>query len=165
MEAYSKVLDNAAIPVKKSIEDDRDRVIEVVDTKEYKDEKKPHYIQLFVEILDGADSCNNVSRLRSYADKASALKIRLLDEMIELDAKLAAKKAQGTPPIGGGKETPPSIVIDVPKKTTKNVTIKNVAKTSSWRIEKAEDVDKYVDQLKKSLLEELNNNDIVNVEF
>ena len=130
------------------------------------DNRKPGYIQLFVEIWNGADTCNNVSRLRSYADKASALKIRLLDEMNDLDAELAAKKAQAAQKDNEDAGTPATdIVVDVPVKKTKNVTIKNVARTSSWRIEKAEDVDKYIDQLKKTLLDELNNSDIINVEF
>ena len=162
MNAYTDILEKAAVPVKQSIEDDRDRVIEVVDTKEYKDEKKPKYQEMFVEIWNGADTCNNVSRLRAYADEASALKIRLLDEMNELDAAIAAKKAAENAARG---DVPTPDVVKVPKKKTKNVTIKTVAHTSSWRIEKAEDVDKYIDQLKKSLLDELNENDIVNVEF
>ena len=163
MNAYTDILEKAAVPVKQSIEDDRDRVIEVVDTKEYKDEKKPKYQEMFVEIWNGADTCNNVSRLRAYADKASALKIRLLDEMNDLDAAIAAKKAAEN--AASGNTPAPDVVVKVPQKKTKNVTIKTVAHTSSWRIEKAEDVDKYIDQLKKSLLDELNENDIVNVEF
>lgn len=162
MNAYTDILEKAAVPVKQSIEADRDRVIEVVDTKEYKDEKKPEYQEMFVEIWNGADTCNNVSRLRAYADKASALKIRLLDEMNELDAAIAAKKAAEN--AARGDVPTPDVVVKVPKKT-KNVTIKTVAHTSSWRIEKAEDVDKYIDQLRKSLLDELNENDIINVEF
>lgn len=51
-----------------------------------------------------------------------------------------------------------------PKNDSK-MTIKNVTHTSSWRIESAEDVDKHVEQLKKALLDELSDNDIVNVEF
>jgi hypothetical protein len=163
MNAYTDILEKAAVPVKQSIEDDRDRVIEVVDTKEYKDEKKPKYQEMFVEIWNGADTCNNVSRLRAYADEASALKIRLLDEMNELDAAIAAKKVAEN--AAKGDVSTPDVVVKVPQKKTKNVTIKTVAHTSSWRIEKAEDVDKYIDQLKKSLLDELNENDIVNVEF
>ena len=163
MNAYTDILEKAAVPVKQSIEDDRDRVIEVVDTKEYKEEKKPKYQEMFVEIWSGADTCNNVSRLRAYADKASALKIRLLDEMNDLDAAIEAKKAAAN--ATDVDTAKPDMIVKVPQKKTKNVTIKTVAHTSSWRIEKAEDVDKYIDQLKKSLLDELNENDIVNVEF
>ena len=86
--------------------------------------------------------------------------------MNDLDAKLAAKKAQAAQKDNEDAGAPATdIVVNVPVKRTKNVTIKNVARTSSWRIEKAEDVDKYIDQLKKTLLDELNNSDIINVEF
>ena len=64
----------------------KDRVVEIVDTKEYVVEKKPKYMELFLEISSGAEKCNNVSGLRSYADKAEALKIRLLNEMDAMDA-------------------------------------------------------------------------------
>ena len=59
------------------------------------------------------------------------------------------------------------VAVKVPVKKTKNVTMKNVTHTSSWRIESEADVDKCIDQLKKSLLEELGKDDvdIVNVEF
>lgn len=53
----------------------------------------------------------------------------------------------------------------MPVKKTRNVTIKNVTHTSSWRIESVEDVEKCVNQLRKSLMDELNGNDVVNVEF
>ena len=48
---------------------------------------------------------------------------------------------------------------------TKNVTIRDMTHTSSWRLESAGDVDNVLDALRKNLLAELNENDIVNVEF
>ena len=50
-------------------------------------------------------------------------------------------------------------------KNTKNVTIKNMTRTSSWRLENEQDVDKYLAKLRQVLLEELEESDIVNVEF
>ena len=50
-------------------------------------------------------------------------------------------------------------------KTTKNVTIKNMTHTSSWRLESSEDVEKVLESLRKTLLDELEKSDIVNVEF
>lgn len=165
MDAYSKVLESASAPVMQSIEEAKDRVVEVVDTKEYAAEKKQKYIELFIEISDGAGKCNNVSVLRSYADKAEALKIRLLNEMDAMDAEITRKKAEEEEkkkcPDGGAAD----VVVRVPVKKTKNVTIKNVTHTSSWRIESVEDVEKCVNQLRKSLMDELNGNDVVNVEF
>ena len=165
-EAYMKVLEAQAAPVMQSIKEARDRVVEVVDSKEYTDEKKPKYIELFMEISDGASQCNNVSVLRSYADKAQALKIRLLNEMDALDEEMARKKAGND---GGGKNDGSGIdmVIKVPVKKTKNVAIKNVIHMSSWRIESKDELEKYLDQLRQSLLIELDKNDVdvINVEF
>ncbi len=165
MDAYSKVLEAASAPVMQSIEEAKGRVVEVVDTKEYASEKKQKYIELFIEIIGGAERCNNVSVLRSYADKAEALKIRLLNEMDAIDADIARKKAEEEEkkqnPDGGSAD----IIVKVPVKKTRNVTIKNVTHTSSWRIESVEDVEKCVNQLRKSLMDELNGNDVVNVEF
>lgn len=165
MDAYAKVLEAASTPVMQSIEEAKGRVVEVVDTKVYVSEKKQKYIELFMEIRGGAERCNNVSVLRSYADKAEALKIRLLNEMDAIDADIAKKKAEEEEKKYNSDGGAIDMIIKVPVKKTKNVTIKNVTHTSSWRIESAEDVEKCVNQLRKSLLDELNGNDVVNVEF
>ena len=174
--AYQKVLDEASVPVMAQIDDDRDRVIETVDTKEYKDEKRPKYIELFVEIHDGAETCNNVSVLRSYADKADALKIRLLNEMDQLDIAFAKKKAeeevkkQGDQNNGGqvgtqGQSAGGVAGYTVKVKKTKNVPIKTAIHTQSWRIESEADIDAYLNKLKVELVRELQDNDVVNIEF
>ena len=165
MDAYSKVLEAASAPVMQSIEEAKGRVVEVIDTKEYASEKKQKYIELFIEISNGAARCNNVSVLRSYADKAEALKIRLLNEMDAMDVDIAKKKAEEEEKKKNPDGGPADVIIEVPVKKTKNVTIKNVTHTSSWRIESAEDVEKCVNQLRQSLMDELNGNDVVNVEF
>ncbi len=165
MDAYSKILETASAPVMQSIEEAKSRVVEVVDTKVYASEKKQKYIELFMEIRGGAERCNNVSVLRSYADKAEALKIRLLNEMDAIDADIAKKKAEEEKKKQNPDSESVDLIIKVPVKKTKNVTIKNVTHTSSWRIESAEDVEKCVNQLRKSLMDELNENDVVNVEF
>lgn len=165
MDAYTKILEAASAPVMQSIEAAKGRVVEVVDAKAYVSEKKPKYIELFMEISNGAERCNNVSVLRSYADKAEALKIRLLNEMDAIDADIVKKKAQEQEKKKKQDGEAVDMTIKVPVKKTKNVTIKNVTHTLSWRIESAEDVEKCVNQLKKSLLKELDGNDIVNVEF
>ncbi len=74
MNCYMRILEEQAEPVKDSINQDRNRVFEVLNTKSYKDAKFNRYLELFKEIMDGAEHCNNVSTLRSYADKAEALK-------------------------------------------------------------------------------------------
>lgn len=171
---YDELLTQETKPVQNSIEDDKDRVLEVLAVKPYKDKYYNHYASQFAELRDGAASCNNISNLRSFADKANALKIRLLNEMDELDIKLQHQKQQGlekqNKDVGNGATTPQNFVAaeapakyNVPK--TKNVSIKRMAHTSSWRLQTAEDVDKYLEQLRQALLKELETSDIVNIEF
>ena len=93
MNAYTKILDAESAPVLDSIDQDRERVLEVLDIKPYRDNKRERYLEQFAEIRQGAEKCNNVSSLRSFADKADTLKIRLLNEMDQLDLAEAKKKA------------------------------------------------------------------------
>ena len=93
MNAYTKILDEESAPVLDSIDQDRDRVLEVIDTKPYRDSKRERYLAQFSEIRQGAEKCNNVSSLRSFADKADALKIRLLNEMDQLDSGRSKEKS------------------------------------------------------------------------
>ena len=119
------------------------RVIEVLNAKQYAENYRTRYNTLFDEIRSGAEHCNNVSSLRSYADKAEALKIRLLNEMAKRDEL-----------IDGGNE-----------KKTKHVTLRNVTHTSSWSLESVADVEREMNKLRNSLLEKLEENVILNVEF
>lgn len=170
--AYMKVLQAESAPVLDGIAQARARVLEVLNTKEYAGEKKERYLSQFAELRDGAERCNNVSTLRSYQDKAEALKIRLLNEMDSLDAQLARKKAEDE--AQRQEKAAQALGIPVPEeqkpapyqpRKSKNVTIKSMARTSSWRLEKPEDIDKVLSDLRKALTAELAENDIVNVEF
>ena len=167
---YGVILDEQEKPVKSAIGDSYQRVMEVLDTKSYVAEKKASYGSQFKELFDGVEHCNNVSVLRSYADRADALKIRLLNEMDAEDQKLAEKKAEeerkkaeeAARENGKTVETP---VVKPHFKTTKNVPIKSVTGTASWRLESQKDVDKYINALRKKLEAELDDDTIVNIEF
>jgi len=92
-DAYSKILTREEKPVLDTIDQARERVTEVLNTKEYAESKRRNYHALFDEIRESAEHCNNVSALRSFADKADALKIRLLNEMDAIDRRIAEEKA------------------------------------------------------------------------
>ena len=175
---YNEILEEQSAPVVKAIKDDRNRVLEVLNDKPYKDAKHSGYMERFEELLDGAVHCNNVSVLRSYQDKSDALKIRLLNEMVDEDNRLAqqalaqeeaeqkrlaeeARKRGETVTVPQPKVQQPAVKV----RTTKNLSIKTVARAASWRLESAEDVDKYLDALRQSLLKELADDSIVNVEL
>ena len=173
MSCYVKILQQESAPVLDSIDKAQSRVLEVLSTKEYNEQKRNTYFTLFREIRDGAEHCNNVSSLRSYADKADALKLRLLNEMDTLDNKLAQQRAaedarrkaeefkqNGTP--AAEVEVDPA---PVKIRKTKNVSIKMMTGTSSWRLESKADIDKYIASLRETLEAQLTEDTIVNVEF
>ena len=174
-DVYMSILDEQLAPVMDSIKESQKRVFEVLNTKDYKDQKNSAYFALFNEIEDAAKGCTNVSVLRSYADRAEALKIRLLNEMDKMDRDIAMKKAEEmrkaleAQAAQSGKVDKEQIEVEVKKevkvKKTKNVPVKSMTKTASWRIESKEDVDRYVEELRTRLINELEADTIVNIEF
>ncbi len=179
-DVYSKVLDDQLAPVLDAISESQKRVFEVLNTKEYKESKINAYNDMFLEIQNGAESCTNVSTLRGYADRAEALKIRLLNEMDKMDQDIALKKAEEVrkkleaEAKENGRYDTDLIEQQVSKvaeengyhsQHIKNVTFKKISKSSSWRIESVEDLDKHLNELRNNLLLELDDNTIVNVEF
>ena len=168
-EAYVEVLDAATQPVLATIADDRARVLEVLAAKPYKAQYNSVYAAQFDELKTQAEQCNNVTTLRSYGDKADAVRIRLLNEMDKRDADLAAKAAaaaRDNPAAGNDTPITPTTQPPVqPTKRRKNVSIKTLAQTSSWRIESDADIDTYLAALRTRLEAELDADTIVNVEF
>ncbi len=179
-DAYTKVLDEQLAPVLDSVSESQKRVFEVLSTKDYKESKLYSYNELFFEIESGAKACTNVSTLRGYSDRAEALKIRLLNEMDKMDQEIALKKAEEvrkkleSVAKESGQFDSSSIEQQVHKvaeengyqyRQVKNIPFKKMAKTSSWRIESVEDLDRHLAELRKNLISELDAETIVNIEF
>ena len=174
-DVYMNILDEQLAPVMDSVEESQKRVFEVLNTKEYKKQKNLTYFTMFGEIEEAAKACTNISVLRSYADRAEALKIRLLNEMDKMDRDIAMHKAEEirkaleAQAAQNGKVGKEQIEVEVKKevkvKKTKNVPVKSMTKTASWRIETREDVDRYIEELRTRLMNELETDTIVNIEF
>lgn len=179
-DSYSKVLDEQLAPVLASVAESQKRVFEVLNTKEYKESKINPYNDMFFEIQNGAESCTNVSTLRGYADRAEALKIRLLNEMDKMDQDIALKKAEEVrkklevEAKENGRYDTDLIEQQVNKvaeengyhsQHIKNVTFKKISKSSSWRIESVEDLDRYLAELRMNLISEMDAGTIINIEF
>ena len=174
-DVYMNILDEQLVPVMDSVKESQKRVFEVLNTKEYKEQRNHSYFTMFGEIEEAAKACTNISVLRSYADRAEALKIRLLNEMDKMDRDIAMRKAEEmrkaleAQAAQTGAVDKEQIEIEVKKevkvKKTKNVPVKSMTKTASWRIESKEDVDRYVEELRTRLMNELEADTIVNIEF
>ena len=163
------MLEAATKPVLSTIAADRARVLEVLDEKPYKAQYVNAYAAQFDELKDKAEKCNNITTLRSYADQADAVRIRLLNEMDKRDEVLAEEaereKHKDDDNHGGDKEP---VTPQPPKpqpKRRKNLAIKSLTQTTSWRIESDADIDAYLAALRRRLESELDPDTIVNVEF
>ena len=175
-DVYSDILDEQLKPVLDSVYDSQKRVFDVLNTKEYAETRRSRYTAMFDEIIDAAKGCTNVSVLRGYADRAEALKMRLLNEITQMDRDIALKKAEEVrkkleeQAKAVGNVDQAQIEAEVQKKVekvkkTKNISIKSMTKTASWRLETTEDVDRYLNELRLKLVNELDTDTIVNIEF
>lgn len=160
---YLVILEEKTEPVRKAILDNKSQVMDHLAGKPYAKVKEALYASEFQRLLDKAESSNDVSRLRSLGDQSDALKERLINEMHELDEKYAPKPE---PPANGGAnsgEKPVKLV--TPKKEVVNTFLKHVVHTTSWHIESEADIDKYCEQLKRQLKENMREGLIYNIKF
>ena len=173
---YSCILDEQLKPVLDSVYDSQKRVFDVLNTKEYAEANRSRYSAMFDEIIDVAKDCTNVSVLRSYADRAEALKMRLLNEMTQMEQEIALKKAEEVrkrleeQAKAVGDVNQAQIEAEVQKKVEtvkriRNISIKSMTGTASWKLENTEDVDRYLNELRLKLVSELDTDTIVNIEF
>ncbi len=166
-ELYGSLLTEMEKPIFASIKEARKRVIEELENKECKESLSTKITERFDELHKKAESCNNVATLQNIKVEADALKVRLLNEISEAEAKIiAARKpiAPVNPPAGGVIDPPGKYV--VPKaKVQKTVSIKSINSEATWRIETEADVERYVEVLKTKLKQSIQNDIILNIEF
>ena len=159
-----ELLKNEADKIKPVVEEHRSRVFDYLVSVEveHRDKLRDKFIKLFDELREKLKTCNNVANLKNITLEADALKIRCMNE-IDNDKVVIPDPPKPDPVYGG--ETP---VTSSPAPTitkTKNISMKQLNSSTSWEIKTADDVEKYVDELKNRLLSEISDNTIIRVEF
>ena len=102
--------------------------------------------------------CSGKGTLAKALSEKYDFKVYSVGEIFKEEAK---KRGETVKP--AEKVAEPQPVYKV--RTTKNVSIKTVAKTASWRLESKDDVDKYLAALRENLLKEMDEDTIVNIEL
>ncbi|MDO4548214.1 MAG: BREX system P-loop protein BrxC [Clostridia bacterium] len=154
--SYDAILDGLLEPAKAAIAEARKRVFDELSGKLCREKLSAGYIARFAELLDKAESSNSVAALQNIKIEADALKVRLLNEIAEKEAKLQPKPDDE----GGDKENPLP-----PVKKHKTVSIKSINNAATWQIETKDDVTRYVTALETKLLETLEADTVINIEF
>lgn len=158
---YGGLLDKEAEPVLKIIEAARKRVFAELKGKKCEDELSDTVVARFAEIKDKADHCNNIATLQNIKIEADALKVRFLNEIEKRENAIAGSDNSGEESAG------PDDSVDTPVKVkrTKVISIKEINTEMSWQIETAEDVERYLSDLKAKLIDSLEDNTVISVEF
>jgi type I restriction enzyme R subunit len=138
--------------------------VTVLEGKEYKDLFYKRFNNLFDEILEKAKTCNNVATLQNVKVEADVLKVRLLNEIEKKDEQIASENISERVKQGAdAADTGTGLGLRFKKR--RSISIRSINIASSWQIETIKDLDKYMDALKERILEELDADTIINIEF
>ena len=165
---YGRLLSEMAKPIDAAIDEARKRVFDELDGKKCHDKLVKRFIDLFEEIRDKASHCNNVATLQNIKVEADALKVRCLNEISNEEAKIiateqASKVAEESR--NYGEDSPASVKPQLKVKKKKTVSIKSINDAATWQLESEADVKKYLAELEKKLMNALEEDTIVNIEF
>ena len=179
-DAYSALLAEMEKPVIAAINDAKDRVLQELTGKQCEELLKSKYTEAFFELNEKVGRCNNVATLQNVKIEADALKVRCLNEIAATEAKMQEQKAaeeakkqtqqnqmqQNTQPQMVQEDPAPYVVTQVSKvKMQRTISIKSINTETTWQIENTEDVKKYVAELEKRLIAQLEEDTIINIEF
>lgn len=159
---YGSLLKETQKPIDIAISDARQRVFEDLKDKKCHDKLADKYIRLFQEISDKANHCANIADLQNIKLEADALKVRCLNEISDEEAKLIACEQSAEQFDNCDSETT-APAVKVKKKKT--LSIKSINAASTWQIENETDVKKYIAELEKELMNTLEEDTIINIEF
>ena len=163
LDKYNDILAKEVTPVLYTITECQNRVMGELETKEYKVTKYSNYNTQFECLKQDAESCNNVSRLRGYGDKAAALREKLLQEMANEDARRSQPQQAPVKPAKPGIKVTP--VVSPKPKPKRILRIKTLAGVPSWQIKNEADIEKVVEDLRTKIKKELKNNTILQIEL
>jgi hypothetical protein len=151
VEIYSELLQRYTEPVLQAIEDARNRVEDELQGTDLVDKLLPSYRQAFQNLVDKAESSVDVAKLNTVSLEADTLKVRFLAEISK------EKEIEIVDPVTGGanKKT----------KMSKHVSIKAINPATTWQIETKQDVEQYLGTLRSRLIDILEEDTVVNIEF
>lgn len=159
---YGQLLLEKKKPINGVIDEAEKRVFDELDGKLCHDNLRDKYVYRFREIREKAESCNNVATLQNIKLEADTLKVRCLNEIREEEDKLMPIAVATVADENG--EDPENVPV-TPKKSNKTISIKDINNSSTWQIETEEDVKRYVVELEKQLMNVLEKDTVINIEF
>jgi len=151
-EMHQNILENQAKPIKQEIENDLDHMLKELNSDDLNQEFEAKFKDRFEELKDKLAGCREISAIPGIRNENEILINRCMDEIEEFKQKLAEK------------QTPEEVTQPVePKITKKNLNLKNISSKTRITIEKEEDIDNFIEELRKKLKDELEEDTIINL--
>lgn len=179
-EQFDKVYDEKIIEhrstVLKAIENEREHVMGVLDSKDFKDNYAVDFSKRFHNLKNKAEEEEDLALLIGIPAEAILIANQLLSEITREEDRLnteAARIREGEEEKENyGNDTTetqtiaPIVPVKVrPVKTTRHLRVENLEIGHSWNLETAEDVDRQIELLRQELLKQLKEDTIVNIRF
>jgi hypothetical protein len=158
-EKYNKILDEKRKPITDSINETKEialKRVEYAENIELKEQYTKKINNEFSEILEKVEKSENIKDIESYKNEAISLKNKLLNNF-EKEEKILEEKEKASEISKNIEE----IKVIKPKR----IGISEINKDRVWEIRNSEDIKEYLDRLRKRLEEELEDSEIVQVEF
>ena len=157
IELYDAILNEKLVPVKQIIEQDKLKVLNKLNGKEYEAEFRTQVIQDFRDLEDRADRTADISDMLGFKDKADSRCVTWLNKIAQKESfyKPTGFQAHSEELQNRNDGTDErQYVFSVPPvaklKEQRTVIARSI--TSDWIIESEEDLDEYMDTLKRQIL-------------
>ena len=159
-ENYNQILSERRNPILDKIKETKEITLDrlYTENEELKEKFTKKVEERFSEILRNAEKSENIKEIETFDKEASNLKSKLLDEFERQEEEIRANlKTDDT------VEESPAIPIRIKK--PKIIGIAKINKDRVWKIQSKEDIESYLEKLRKKLEKELEDSEIVEVEF
>lgn len=161
---FTELLEIECEPVRNVIENDYEKVVKELKIYDFKEEFSDKFKRRFDELLDRLDSANNFYEAIAMKEESDRLKMRCFDEI----SREAERRKPIDPPaspsgggLGGGTSTIGGGTTPIYRaKRTKNISIANMFHGAK-NLESKEDIEKLLNDIRKKLIEELDEDTII----
>ena len=159
-ENYNHILSERRNPILDKIKEIKEITLErlYTENEELKEKFTKKVEESFSEILRNAEKSENIREIETFDKEASNLKSKLLDEFEKQEEEIRANLKTDD-----AVEKSPAIPIRIKK--PKVIGIAKINKDMVWKIQSKEDIENYLEKLRKKLEKELKDSEIVEVEF
>lgn len=163
-EKYDELLESEADKIRPILESDKKVVIDTLKAKDIDEGFNQKHEQLFKNLEHKLEETHEIASVINIKLESDALKIRCLDEIQSYENMLAKKKAEEEARKNREKgltATAEKTIQVKPEKKVKNITMSKITESKIYTFENENEIDKFLAEVKKKLLSELDGNTIV----